>query len=142
MITQTTEYALRAVAFLATCNGSPTRRRDVSEATQVPHDYLTKVMQELEGAGIVTTRRGPGGGYELSTPPERLTVYEVISVFSPIPRVKECPLGIEGHTNLCPLHKRLDDAAFLVEKAFKDTTIAELIPGRVKVTSCHFPSLS
>lgn len=139
MISQTAEYALRAVAFLATCEGAPTNRRDIATATQVPHDYLTKVMQELDRAGIVDTQRGPGGGYTLSVEPDKLSVLEVITVITPIPRVRECPLGIDEHTNLCPLHKRLDEAAELVERAFKDTTIAELIPRGARGASCQFP---
>jgi len=138
MISQTAEYALRAVAFLATCNGTPTNRRDIAEVTQVPQDYLTKVMQELDRAGIVSAQRGPGGGYTLAVDPGELSVHAVVTAIAPLPRIRACPLGIEEHTNLCPLHKRLDEAAELVEKAFKATTIAELIPRRSK-TNCQFP---
>ena len=139
MISQTAEYALRAVAFLAKCNGTPTSRREIAEATQVPQDYLTKVLQELDRAGIVVAQRGPGGGYTLSASPEDLSVYDVINVITPVPRVHACPLGIAEHTKLCPLHKKLDEAAELVEKAFQQTTIAELIPRRTNSSSCQFP---
>ena len=139
MISQTAEYALRAIAFLATRDDVLTSRRDIAEAAQVPQDYLTKVMQELDRAGIVTSQRGPGGGYALSVEPEELTVFDVVSVIAPVPRLRECPLGIKDHTNLCPLHKKLDEAAELVEQAFKGTTIAELIPGRSKAARCTFP---
>lgn len=138
MISQTAEYALRAVAFLATCNGTPTNRREIAEATQVSQDYLTKVLQELDRAGIVVAQRGPGGGYTLAAEPEELSVYDVVNVITPVPRVRECPLGIKEHKRLCPLHKKLDEAAELVEKAFKSTTIDELIPGR-RGSSCKFP---
>jgi Rrf2 family protein len=139
MISQTAEYALRAVAFLATSKGTPINGRDISKATQIPQDYLTKVMQELDRAGIVAAQRGHGGGYTLSISPDKLSVLEVVAVISPIPRLVECPLGIAEHIQLCPLHKRLDDAAKLVENAFRETMIAELIPQQSHLATCQFP---
>ena len=145
MISQTAEYALRAIAYLATRNGTPTSGRDLSEATQIPQDYLTKVMRELDRAEIVTAQRGPGGGYKLSISADKLNVLDVINVIAPVPRLRECPLGIPGHIKLCPLHKRLDDAAKMVEDAFRDTTIAELVPKLVPNQApedCRFPQSS
>lgn len=139
MISQTAEYALRAVVYLAMCTGSPTSRREIADAAKVPGDYLTKVMQVLDRAGIVVAQRGPGGGYKLAVAPDELSVLDVVSAISPIPRVVECPLGIEEHSQLCPLHKRLDEAAEFVEQAFQATTIAELVPQQPPGSNCQFP---
>ena len=139
MISQTAEYALRAIAYLATRQVTPTNSRDLAEATQIPQDYLTKVMRELDRAGIVTAQRGPGGGYTLTATADQLNVLEVVNAIAPIPRLRECPLGIPGHIKLCPLHKRLDDAAKMVEDAFRDTTMAELVPDPSQPADCDFP---
>ena len=139
MITQTSEYALRAVVYLATNPGAPISRNEIAEATCVPSEYLTKVLQELDRAGIVTARRGPGGGYELSIEPDKASVYDVVDAISGVPRIQECPLGIAAHLQLCPLHKRLDHAAALVEKAYRDTKIAELVPSKKSSSACKFP---
>jgi hypothetical protein len=46
----------------------------------------------------------------------------------PFKRIRSCPLELESHrTKLCPLHKRLDDALAMIERAFKDTTVAEIL---------------
>jgi hypothetical protein len=51
-----------------------------------------------------------------------------VDAVDPIQRFAECPLGIATHgKRLCPLHHRLDQAAAMVEKAFGDTTVAELL---------------
>ena len=124
--------------FLAINDTSPIRRTEIAEQTQVPNDYLTKVLQELDRAGIVIPQRGPGGGYTLNVSPDSLSVYDVVTAISPLPRIATCPLGIADHTKLCPLHKRLDDATALVEDAFRNTMVSELIPGK-NVRSCRFP---
>jgi Rrf2 family transcriptional regulator, nitric oxide-sensitive transcriptional repressor len=46
----------------------------------------------------------------------------------PIGRIRECPLGLAAHgIRLCPLHKRLDNALAMVEHAFQQTTLAEIL---------------
>ena len=139
LISQTAEYALRAVVFLATSNEPRVNRTDIGDATQVPQDYLTKVMRELDRAGIVMSRRGPGGGYSLNESPTEITVYDVIDAVSSVPRIEACPLGIKDHIHLCPLHAKLDEAASHVEIAFRETKIADLIPARAKRKQCKFP---
>jgi hypothetical protein len=61
----------------------------------------------------------------------------------PIQRIRVCPLGLKSHgVRLCPLHKRLDDALAQVEKAFSDTTLAEILAEPSKsVPLCDFPRM-
>ena len=65
MLSQSVEYALRAVVYLA-CEGEPRMTAQVAEATQVPAAYLSKVLQGLSRAGIVRSQRGIGGGMSWS----------------------------------------------------------------------------
>ncbi|TVQ62270.1 MAG: Rrf2 family transcriptional regulator [Phycisphaerales bacterium] len=127
MISQTAEYALRAVVDLTFNAGEPRTTQEIAEATLVPIGYLSKVLKELGRAGIVSAQRGPNGGHTLLHDPEELSLYDVIAVIDPPMRIHECPLKLKSHRlHLCPLHKRLDDALALVERAFKETTIAEV----------------
>ena len=144
MISQTAEYALRAVTHLAAHEaGDPPTTGQISEATQVPSHYLAKVLRSLSRAGLVRSQRGPGGGHKLQRDPEVITVLEVVNAVDPLSRIETCPLGLKHHRNLCPLHRRLDSALALVEAAFDETTIAELVPRptRNKAT-CQFPCVA
>ncbi len=128
MISQTAEYALRAVTHLAYNAGAPQTNRQISESTHVPMPYLSKVLQGMARAGLIRSQRGIYGGFVLARSAADLTVYEVIQSVDPIARILSCPLGLKAHgVNLCPLHRRLDDAMALVEKAFKDSTIADVL---------------
>lgn len=127
MLSQTAEYALRAIVVLAADRQSPWTAQAIAARTLVPQDYLNKVLQPLTRAGIVVAQRGRNGGFTLTRPPEEISVLDVISVVDPLRRIKHCPLGLKSHTTLCPLHGKLDDALRIVEDAFRSTTIAEIV---------------
>jgi Rrf2 family nitric oxide-sensitive transcriptional repressor len=128
MISQTTEYALRAVVWLAGHREDPLTTQQIAAGTRVPAGYLSKVLQALGKAGLVHSQRGLHGGFMLARPPERLSVLDVVNAVDPVPRIRRCPLGLRGHgTHLCPLHQRLDDAAGLVERSFKESMVSELL---------------
>ncbi len=138
MISQTTEYALRAVVYLAD-QEEPRTTAEIAVATQVPAGYLSKVMQGLSKAGIVHSQRGLHGGFVLADAPDELTVLAVIEAVEPIRRYHDCPLGLHGK-NLCPLHRKLDDAAKSIEDTFGDTTVADLLNvPRSQKPLCTFP---
>lgn len=140
MISTTARYALQATVYLAeeTRQFKFVNRASIARATLVPIDYLLKVLNELDSAGIVESRRGPGGGYRLVKQASQVTALEVVLAVDKIPRIKTCPLGISKHKTLCPLHKLLDHAAEAVEKAFASVTIEQLATKGNRKT-CPFP---
>lgn len=128
MFTLTAEYALRIVVYLGSLDGTPVTTRQLSAATAVPEGYLSKVLQGLSRAGIVVSQRGLHGGSVLAKPAAELTVYDVVQAVAPIQRIAACPLGLKAHAQqLCPLHKRMDEALALVEQSLRASTIAELL---------------
>ena len=128
MISQTAEYALRAVVCLAAREERSLKTQDLAAATKVPAGYLSKVLQALGRADLVRSQRGLYGGFRLSKPADEITVMEVVNAVDPLKRIRRCPLGIEAHgTTLCPLHRKLDDAIALVEEAYASCTIGELL---------------
>jgi Rrf2 family nitric oxide-sensitive transcriptional repressor len=128
MFSQTTEYALRVVVYLASLDGRPATTPQIATATRTPEGYTAKVVRNLALGGILRSQRGLRGGTVLERPASEITVYDVVQAVDPIRRIETCPLGLAGHgVNLCALHRRMDNAIALVERALKDSTIAELI---------------
>lgn len=134
MISKTAEYALRAIARLGTSPDSPRSADALFQQTQVPRRYLSRVLQDLCAAGMVRSRPGPGGGYELSRKTDKLTILDVINVVDPIERIRACPLGLKAHQSLCPLHAELDRAYASAEAAFANVTIRELVESKGLLT--------
>jgi Rrf2 family protein len=128
MLSQTTEYALRAMVWLAYAGDELMPTPTLAKHTKVPMNYLAKVLQSLSKAELVVGRRGVGGGYKLSRKPSRITMLEVINAISPVTPIESCPLGIKSHgSHLCPLHRRLDSAARLVIQEFGAVTLADIL---------------
>ena len=128
MISQTAEYALRAMVHMAIHPDQPQTAQQISEGTHVPVPYLSKVLQGLARGGIVQSTRGLGGGVTLAKSPDKLTILEVVNAVEPIQRIRTCPLDLAAHgVRLCPLHRRLDNALATVEEAFASTTLAEVL---------------
>ena len=128
MFSTTLEYALRAVTFLAARPGEGMTAQRIAEGTQVPEDYLSKVLQQLTRADVLVSQRGRNGGFQLARPAVEISMLTVVNAVEPIPRIEKCPLGLRLHgVKLCPLHRRLDHAYFLVQQAFAETTLAELV---------------
>src|SRR5262245_13496362 len=128
MTSQTVEYALRAVVYLADQGQEPRTTQQIAEATKVPAAYLSKVLQGLSRGKLVHSQRGLHGGFTLARAPKDITIWDVVQVIEPIKRIRECPLGLASHRlRLCPLHKRLAGALALTERAVRATTLAEVL---------------
>lgn len=141
MISQTVEYALRTMVYLADQSPEPRTTDQIAVATKVPKAYLSKVIQSLAKAGLVKSQRGLGGGVALVTPPEETTILTVVNAVDPIGRIRECPLGIASHgKRLCPLHRRLDNALAEMERAFGQTTFAEVLADPTIAPLCEAPA--
>ncbi len=128
MISQTAEYALRTIVWLAGQDGVPQTTRQIAAATRVPPGYLSKILQNLGRAGLVKSQRGIHGGFILAQDPHAISPLDVLNSIDPLRRIEHCPLGIVGHdTELCPLHRRLDDAMAHIESVLASTKISELV---------------
>lgn len=141
MISQTVEYALRAVVYLADQSPEPRTTGQIAAATRVPPAYLSKVLQGLCRSEILRSQRGTGGGMSLAHAPEDLTILDVVNAVEPIGRIESCPLGLKAHgVHLCALHRRLDNALATVEEAFRNTTLAEVLADpNPSVPLCELP---
>lgn len=127
-ISRTAEYALRAVVWLARDPDTPLGTPRIARATHVPPGYLSRVLQALARAGLVESNPGRSGGFRLKRSPRDISVLDVVNAVDPVERIVRCPLGLKKHHGqLCPLHRRLDEAAAMVQRAYAETTIAEIL---------------
>ena len=72
-------YAVLATTHLAQrSNGSPVQGKDIAESCGIPSGHLLKILQQLVRAQILSSERGPAGGFILRRPPGEITVLEII----------------------------------------------------------------
>jgi Rrf2 family iron-sulfur cluster assembly transcriptional regulator len=107
VLPQTAEYALRAMAWLATGPpGEPVRAADLSTCTGIPTHYLSKVLRRLVLAGLLDSQKGQGGGFSLARPPEEISFLDVLVSVDAYPTEGRCAFGWGScdEANPCPLH--------------------------------------
>ncbi len=77
-ITTKGRYALRAIVRLTTSqDGKPVSIRTLSEVEKISPEFLEQIFFKLRKADIITSTRGPGGGFMLNQPPEKITVADI-----------------------------------------------------------------
>ena len=91
-------------------------------------------MQELVRPTLVRWQSGSVGGYSLVRPAEKISILDVINAVGSIERIRACPLGLDSHTSLCPLHQELDKAYATMERAFSRVTVAQVNRSRSRIT--------
>ncbi|MCA9068063.1 MAG: Rrf2 family transcriptional regulator, partial [Planctomycetaceae bacterium] len=139
---KTAEYALRAMACLASQPEHSLSAEVVAKRTMVPRRYLHAVLQDLVEAKLIDSRSGPGGGYSLLPSADCISILDVVNAVSPLERIRHCPLGLASHTQLCPLHKELDQAYAATEAAFAGVTLGELLRSKSKIPPlCELPHM-
>jgi len=141
VISQTAEYALRIVVWLAGRHPRPQTTREIAAATRIPAGYLAKVLQILGRGGLLHSQRGLHGGFTLARDPRGIAALDVVNVIDPIRRLGGCPLGLDEHGDrLCPLHQKLDDAMAHVEAALAASPVADLAqPAADAAEACPGP---
>ena len=80
-LTSRSEYGLLAVLDLAKhSNHRLVQSREIAQRQSIPEPYLNQLLTVLSRAGLVTSRRGPGGGYLLARSPDSITLGEVVNL--------------------------------------------------------------
>lgn len=76
-LNRASSYALTAMAYIANNNGRCSGH-SIAEACNLPPGHLLKVLQQLVKARLLTSERGPAGGFEMRKPANETTMLEVI----------------------------------------------------------------
>jgi Rrf2 family protein len=121
-------YAVRALFDIAFFNeGQPTQVKDIAERQNIPPRFLEQIFQDLKRAGIVASKRGPQGGYNLARAAGHIGIGDVI-------RALEGPIALaeEGAgTDRGSPSRRVTDAVFKelsgkIQSCFDNVTIADI----------------
>jgi Rrf2 family protein len=79
MLTAKGKYGLKALAHLAGLEpGETTQAIDIADANNIPKKFLDAILGDLRNAGIVHSKKGPGGGYMLARAPSEIRIGHVI----------------------------------------------------------------
>ncbi len=131
MFTKTTEYALRAVIFIAQ-KGSKEHKLglpEIAKAIDSPPSFTAKILQQLTpGNKIVSSLRGPGGGFYITEKAKKLPVRSILQAMGEDQVLDKCVLGLKQCSEIkpCPMHAQYKHIKKRLLHLFETKTIATL----------------
>jgi Rrf2 family protein len=134
MLSSRAKYATRALLELAIrYDTGPVLIHDIAEAQNIPVRFLEQILLQLKTEGFVASRKGPGGGYLLASPPDRITLGSVVRYIegplAPISCVSVTqyePCGCPD-PETCGLRQAFKVARDALANALDSTTYADIL---------------
>ena len=123
------EYGIRAMVHLADfAVGTRVLARDVSDKEGIPGPFLGKVFQTLVKAGLLTSSKGPGGGFSLSREASEITLYDIRAAIDGVRDLDSCAVGLAecSDDQPCPMHDSWKPIKERIKNYLVETTLADM----------------
>ena len=123
------EYALQAVFFMALKKvDSTTSIRELTERLHTPYFFMAKILQDLSRKGLLTSYKGPTGGFTLAKAPKDITLIDIIDAIDGEGILNECVLGFPecSAENPCALHEHWAKSRDAMYDVLTKKTIAQM----------------
>ena len=132
MLSSTCKYALRAVIYLAvhTNEGEKIGIKKISKELEIPTPCLAKILQTLARHKILSSIKGPNGGFSLGKPAEDIHLMDIVKIIDGMDFFNTCVIGIKSCAEMdlpCALHSRYAHYREEIKNLFENETIANLI---------------
>lgn len=129
-------YAVMAMADLAHHNNAkPIALAEVAERQEISLSYLEQLFGRLRRAGLVTSVRGPGGGYMLGRDPESMRIADIILAVDEPLKATRCtpgsPKGCHSHRGRCLTHDLWEELGNQIYLYLTSVTLADVCERRV-----------
>jgi Rrf2 family transcriptional regulator, iron-sulfur cluster assembly transcription factor len=133
MLSNASQYAIRSVIFLALFseNSKKISVKEIAEKLETPQPFLAKLMQQLTKNELVSSTKGPNGGFYLSESNKENSVWDVIKCFDGSAKFEQCFMGLSkcGDDNPCPVHYLVAPFKKKMLEEFRDKTIVDFSKG-------------
>ena len=132
LISRNTDYAVRAVCYIARQREEVVSVTDLVRALNIPRPFLRKILQALNRRFILISHRGKGGGFQLARGADRIFLLDLIEAFQGPFRLNECTFKKEicPDRKKCFLKKKIDSIERHVYLELKPITIDSILDAR------------
>lgn len=124
-------YSLRGILFIGLKNGRPIQSEEMAEALGVPRHFMAKIMKRLVQESILSSVKGPAGGFFLNDTTLLRPLIDVYRITDRPEELEQCVLsrGPCNSEHPCRLHDKVLPLKEPLNKILYDTTIGELLSG-------------
>jgi len=123
------EYAVRACVHLARRPGELVSVKQIARREHIPLWFLAKILQELADRRLLTSRKGPAGGFALGLDPDEIRLLDIVQALDGIACYEQCAMGHEecSEEHPCPMHGVWKDMRTRILDYLRQNTIGELV---------------
>lgn len=128
MLSRTSEYALRALIYLANhMNDWPIPGNAIATNANIPSKYLSSVLSELVRRGVLESARGKSGGFRMVKSPKKTKLMEVLCPFEQFEN-RRCPFGNEicSDANPCAAHHEWSKVVAAEQNFLTNTSVQDI----------------
>ncbi len=130
MLSNTSKYAIRAVIYLALYSSAEKRVgiKEISSKLDIPTPFLGKILQRLAKHKILSSTKGPHGGFSLEIPANDISIMEIIEIIDGTESFDVCVIRTTkcSHDEPCSLHDRISPLRSKIKSVILTETIADL----------------
>jgi Rrf2 family transcriptional regulator, iron-sulfur cluster assembly transcription factor len=135
MLSNSCRYGIRAVIYLASqpSSGGKTGIRKISKDLDLPTPFLAKILQRLAKQKILSSLKGPNGGFSLMKDPKKITLFDIVNTIDGNDIFTNCVMhnnsckSVENDKKHCPLHEDYEKTRTELIKLFSNKTIYDLV---------------
>jgi Rrf2 family transcriptional regulator, iron-sulfur cluster assembly transcription factor len=135
MLSNSCRYGIRAVIYLASqpLSSGKTGIKKISSDLDLPAPFLAKILQQLAKQKILSSSKGPHGGFSLLKDPRKITLLDIVNTIDGKDVFTNCVMhngsceGVAGEKKHCPLHKDYEETRSELIRLFSDSTIYALV---------------
>ncbi|HEX5151392.1 MAG TPA: Rrf2 family transcriptional regulator [Parafilimonas sp.] len=130
MFSKTCEYALRATIYIAQ-KSSEEKKIGIDEITKAidsPQHFTAKILQFLTRGDVISSVKGPNGGFFITAKQKQLPVRAVLHALNEDTVLEKCVLGLNecSETKPCPMHSKYKFIKHQLIQLFESKTIDHL----------------
>ena len=125
-----TKYAIRAVCHIAHLPpGERAQVKEISETLDIPQAFLSKILQDLARKGLLTSAKGPGGGFQLNCSPSETSLYSLVKAVEGPMVEGDCILGLSlcADDTRCPIHDTWKDIQDAFRERMEATSLMDVV---------------
>lgn len=129
MFSKSCEYAIKAVLHLciATKDGGKLSIHEIAEAIESPEPFTAKILQTLVKHKIISSSKGPGGGFYIDRKAKPIVVMDIVEVIDGKQAFERCGLGLKkcDGNHPCPIHDQFVNYSQRLKTLLEQKTIQE-----------------
>jgi len=135
MLSNSCRYGIRAVIYLASqaTGDNKTGIKKISKDLDLPTPFMAKILQQLAKQKILSSSKGPHGGFSLLKDPRNITLLDIVNTIDGYDTFTNCVIykgtceGVKMEKKTCPMHDDYEKTRSELIRLFSNKTIYELV---------------